>query len=80
VNHGTLHAPTNKNILVWNVGQRFPAKHSEITMSAILQLGASKSEKSSTLEEEFCSGQNAFAKVRLLNIKFSLSVCLSVIF
>ncbi|XP_052769862.1 AP-5 complex subunit mu-1-like [Mya arenaria] len=63
VNHGTLNVPANKRTLVWNIGSRFPARQGEVTMSAIIQLGTSQEDRPATLEEEFCTGQNAYAQL-----------------
>ena len=63
--HGSLHVAAARNMLVWNLGPRFPARQAEVNMSAILSLGPNKAESlaPSTIEEEFCTGQNAFAQV-----------------
>jgi hypothetical protein len=65
LNHGTLLLSPDKSIVVWNIGQRFPAKQLEISMSASLFLGNSQTKNTGSLEEQFCTGQNAYAQVSL---------------
>jgi len=85
-NHGAVVLSPNKTILVWNIGQRFPAKSDEINMSAVLQLGDSQpsrtgsfveeqSAKTGSLEEQFCVGQNAYAQLFFKINDFTLSGC-----
>jgi hypothetical protein len=63
VNHGTLLLSPDKSILVWNIGQRFPAKLPEIIMSCVVQMANSQAEATGSIEEQFCTGQKAFAQV-----------------
>ena len=62
VNHGTLLLSSDKNVLVWNIGQKFPMKSTEISVSAVVQLGEPRHVTS--LEDKFCVGQNAYAQVQ----------------
>ena len=62
VNHGTLLLSSDKNVLVWNIGQKFPMKSTEISVSAVVQLGEPRNVTS--LEDKFCVGQNAYAQVQ----------------
>lgn len=63
VNHGNLLLSTDKCILVWNIGQRFPAKLPEIVMSCVIQLSNSQAQPTGSLEEQFCAGQSAYAQL-----------------
>ena len=65
VNHGTLLLSPDKNVLVWNIGQKFPQKSSEISISAIVQLSETK--QTGSIEDKFCVGQNAYAQVIFWN-------------
>lgn len=78
VSHGTLFASPDRTIAVWNIGQRFPVRSSEINMSAIIELGdgtATAPSRAGTLEEHFCKGQNSYAQLFFKINDFTLSGC-----
>ena len=66
VQHGNILLSPDKNVLVWNIGQRFPQKSSEISISAIVQLSDTK--ETGSIEDKFCVGQNAYAQVILYSL------------
>lgn len=73
VNHGTLLLSPDKSILVWNIGQRFPAKLTEIIMSCVVQMANSQAEATGSIEEQFCTGQKAFAQLYFKILDFTQS-------
>ncbi|KAL4237972.1 adaptor complexes medium subunit [Mactra antiquata] len=73
LNHGSLMLSPNKSILVWNIGQRFPARNPIITMSSIILLGNSQEKSTGSMEEQFCSGQNAYAQVYFKIVDYTMS-------
>lgn len=75
-NHGSLLLSADNSVLVWNIGQRFPVKSTQIDMSAVVQLGSSHIENTGSLEEMFCHGQNAFAQLYFKIGDFTQSGCL----
>ncbi|KAH3711703.1 AP-5 complex subunit mu-1-like isoform X4 [Dreissena polymorpha] len=72
-NHGALLVSSSKSTLVWNLAPRFPARQTEVNMSAIVQLRASQGEGLGTIEETFCTGQNAYAQLFFKIQEFSQS-------
>lgn len=75
LSHGSLVLSSDKTVLVWNIGQRFPAKQPDITMSSIVLLGNSKAKSTGSLEEQFCTGQNAYAQLFFKIVDFTQSGC-----
>ncbi|XP_045161059.2 AP-5 complex subunit mu-1-like isoform X2 [Mercenaria mercenaria] len=75
LNHGSLLLSPDKSVVVWNIGQRFPARQPEITVSAIILLGSSQAKCTGSLEEQFCIGQNAYAQLFFKIVDFTQSGC-----
>ncbi|XP_046351242.1 AP-5 complex subunit mu-1-like [Haliotis rufescens] len=71
---GSVTLAPDKTILVWNVGQKFPSKTLEVTMSANIQFSGPALSPSSP-EDRFCSGQSSYAQLYFKIPEFTQSGC-----
>ena len=62
-NHGNVVLSPDKYTLVWNIGQKFPAKTLEVLLKATVNFAFYDDSQPQTAEEQFCVKQNTFAQV-----------------
>ncbi|XP_041354497.1 AP-5 complex subunit mu-1-like [Gigantopelta aegis] len=72
---GSTSLSPDKNIVVWNVGQKFPSKTLEVSMTAIVHFSETTSTPLSSAEELFCVGQNGYAQLYFKIPEFTHTGC-----
>lgn len=73
---GVITISPDKRIIVWNIGQKFPSKTMEVTLTAIIHLGdRSKSVTAILPEDQFCVGHNSYCQLYFLIPEFTHTGC-----
>jgi AP-5 complex subunit mu-1 len=66
---------SDKKKMVWNIGTKFPSKSLELHMNATVYFGDLLPAQSSSDDDPFCVGLNAYTEIHFKMADFTLSGC-----
>ncbi|XP_076464112.1 AP-5 complex subunit mu-1-like [Babylonia areolata] len=73
---GVVTVSPDKRIVVWNIGQKFPSKSLEVSMTATVYLGdKSKSVCPTSPEDQFCVDLNSYCQLYFMVPEFTHTGC-----
>ncbi|KAK7104221.1 AP-5 complex subunit mu-1-like [Littorina saxatilis] len=73
---GGVTVSPDRRIVVWNIGQKFPNKTLEVSLTATVYMGdKSKSIAASSPEDQFCVGLNSYCQLYFMVPEFTHTGC-----